>query len=126
MKYIIFSHPTFPGLILGDLKTSSMRPKKNSEHPRFLPGEIVSARVWTGRPYRSPQREFCHIKITETDEVWFDARRGVFLSRGFELDMQRLSRAEGLTPSELVGWFRSECKWEGLWLWHYRFVRVEK
>lgn len=121
MKYIMFSHPTFEPKILAGKKTSTMRPFGNSGNPRYIVGETVSARVWTGKPYRSPQREICHIQITETYDVWFDARIGVFLSKGFQLDMLCLACSEGLTEDELVKWFRSECNGEGMWLWRYRF-----
>ena len=126
MKFIMFSHPSFPCKIVSGIKTSTMRPVGVSCKPRYLPGETVSARTWTGKAYRSPQKEFETILIYSCDYIWFDAKGGRFLSMGFEMDIAKLAASEGLTQTDLVKWFRSGFRGRGRWLWMYSFGVAQK
>ena len=66
--------PQFEPLILSGRKPHTIRPKRKIS---LKVGQPLSLRVWTGLPYRSPQREFhsanvqkvCAIRIDSVDIV---------------------------------------------------------
>jgi uncharacterized protein YqfB (UPF0267 family) len=58
--------PRWKPLILGGQKTNTIRPPKKR---KLQPGDILSARVWTGKAYRSDQEEFAHIEVVAADLV---------------------------------------------------------
>lgn len=45
--------------ILDGSKDTTIRPHRKDGKPRAKPGQELSIRVWTGKPYRSKQREIC-------------------------------------------------------------------
>jgi len=56
----------FKDLILAGKKCTTIRPR--GKH-RPQPGEARSLRVWTGRPYRSPQAVFATVVLREVVDV---------------------------------------------------------
>lgn len=68
MNVILFQ-PRFEPLILAGTKTTTIRPTRRDGRPRARSGEQVSLRVWSGLPYRSPQREVGQALVTEVSGV---------------------------------------------------------
>ena len=56
--------PQFEPLILSGRKPHTIRPKRKIP---LKVGQPLSLRVWTGKPYRSPQREFMKAVV---EKVW--------------------------------------------------------
>lgn len=52
--------PQFEPMIVSGRKVHTIRPKRKVP---LRPGQPLSLRVWTGKPYRSPQREFLSAKV---------------------------------------------------------------
>ncbi|HEU4344083.1 MAG TPA: ASCH domain-containing protein [Candidatus Binatia bacterium] len=59
--------PEFAEAIASGRKTSTIRPFPRGRLPRI--GELISLRVWTGRPYRSKQREIGRGVISQVEWV---------------------------------------------------------
>lgn len=100
--------PQFEPLILAGTKIHTIRPT-----PKRLPqiGEEFVGFVWTGKPYRSPQREFFQSTVTEvkTFEIagdcwtWINDRRLKTLSSADAFAVN-----DGFTNyAALLDWFRA-------------------
>lgn len=76
MNVILFQ-PQFEQPILAGVKNATIRKRRKDGRPRAKDGETISLRVWTGRPYASPQREFCQrvVKFTFPVQV---SERGIY------------------------------------------------
>lgn len=61
MRFIMFQQ-RFENAITSGKKDQTIRQKSKRQ---YMVGEVVSLRVWTGRPYMSKQREFAQAQITE-------------------------------------------------------------
>ncbi len=68
MNVFLFQN-RFEGPILSGVKTSTIRAPRRDGKPRAIVGEIASLRVWTGRPYASPQRELLQVRVKEVFAV---------------------------------------------------------
>lgn len=68
MNVILFQ-PRFEQSIVTGRKLHTIRPHRRDGRPRARFGEALSLRVWTGLPYRSRQREFAQVVVTDTDTV---------------------------------------------------------
>lgn len=67
--------PQFEPMILSGRKPHTIRPKRKVP---LRPGQLLSLRVWTGKPYRSKQREFAKAKVTKVVSFalgYFDAMK---------------------------------------------------
>lgn len=69
----------------------------------------ISLRVWTGKPYRSKQREF--LRLTKEDGIGIEQlfyHSGVFHIMQGDLPICLISKNDGLLPSELKEWFKMD------------------
>lgn len=62
MNVFLFQN-RFEAPILSGVKTSTIRAPRRDGKPRAIVGEIASLRVWTGRPYASPQDELIQVRV---------------------------------------------------------------
>jgi hypothetical protein len=105
MKYITFK-PEFVARIHQRVKVSTIRPTR-----RLEPGDRVSLRIWTGKPYRSKQKEFGQAIILEINRVIFVnpfevACEGRFLTAS---ECVTLAHQEGFnTGVEMFQWFEKQ------------------
>lgn len=83
MSVILFQ-PRFEPLILAGTKTTTIRPPRRDGRPRARLGETVSLRVWSGLPYRTPQREVARAEVV-----------AVFPVRVWRGGIERLDLPEG-------------------------------
>jgi hypothetical protein len=94
--------PQFAEMVERGEKCQTIRPT-----PKRLPepGDVISLRCWTGKPYRSKQRVLREATITKTLPV-FVTEEGVRLC-GLELhDPESFARADGFEDMPaLVEWF---------------------
>lgn len=77
---------------------------------RFKPGDMVSLRVWSDKPYRSKQIEFAQVEIKKTwdieiNEFWFI--NGEMLEHEKVID---LAANDGLTYFDFISWFNIHPK----------------
>lgn len=61
--------PQFEPLIVSGRKPHTIRPKRKIP---LKVGQPLSLRVWTGKPYRSPQREFHTANVQKVHPVTID------------------------------------------------------
>lgn len=99
--------PRFAALVESGAKKQTVRPT-----PARMPksGDRISLRMWTGKPYRSKQREIiastvlyvAKIKLDVFD-MWFD---GVLAS---EAKQEAFAIADGFSSAnEMLDWFENE------------------
>ena len=136
MKVMMFSKESFEADIPAGIKSTTMRPR-HGDTPRFNAGETVSARRWTGKAYRSSQREFAHVRILAATPVIYCCGQFTFRdaeSSVREFDIQELAKTEGFSSwQDLREWFddasdkarrKREIAGFDLPLWLYRFELV--
>lgn len=74
--------PQFEPLIVSGRKPHTIRPKRKIP---LRVGQTLSLRVWTGKPYRSPQREFLRASVEDVKPIVIGRERivlnGVQLTR---------------------------------------------
>lgn len=100
--------PRFEASILDGTKNTSIRPPRKDGRPRATPGETLSIRVWTGRPYRSKQRELCQrvVKFVFPVVVQFAGITRPDLN-GAALVRNRIAKDDGFQNwREMRAWFR--------------------
>lgn len=96
--------PQFEPLIVSGRKYHTIRPKRKIP---LRVGQPLSLRVWTGKPYRSPQRQFheTDVKKVVAVEIGMDA----ILVAGVELSLEAqnsLAYHDGFADVEcLRNWF---------------------
>lgn len=91
-------------LVLTGQKKQTVRPK-----PKRIPvnGDILDARMWTGKPYRSKQKFLCDAIIRETALVEIVAE-GIWLSeRKLNCnEIWKFAKDDGFnTPQDMIDWF---------------------
>lgn len=59
----------FEEAVVSGRKPHSIRPDRRDGRPRARVGEALSLRVWTGKPYRSQQREIARAVVTEVERL---------------------------------------------------------
>lgn len=110
--------PNFEPPIVAGIKIHTIRPP--AKRP-ILPGMELSLRVWTGKAYRSPQREILRTVVTEVEGIRIH-RDGVEFSPGTlrvfwccESNRKRRPRLEQLARNdgfqsweEMRAWFENE------------------
>lgn len=77
---------------------------------RFKPGETVSLRVWSGKPYRSKQIEFAQVEAKkvwdiEISEFWFINETILEHDK-----VKELAANDGLAYADFVSWFKIHPK----------------
>lgn len=120
-------------LIKGDgyLKSTAIReikPQTIRNGSRFSPGEMVSLRVWEGRPYHTDQIEFAQVEVKQTWSIEINNRFGAGsfevvingvvyaqLHFGNDKDLNRdglitLAKNDGLELDDFVSWFNMHPK----------------
>lgn len=80
---------------------------------RYKPGDMVSLRVWAGRPYRSKQIEFAQVEVKkvwsiEINEFWFI--NDLILEHDQVID---LASNDGLAYDDFINWFKIHPKKQG-------------
>ena len=97
--------PVFELLILSGRKVHTIRPTRKIP---LRVGQPLSLRVWTGKPYRSPQREFMRAQVEKVETIRVDFHncmyvRGVALSL---VEQNRLAWHDGFeTAADMLCWF---------------------
>jgi len=96
--------PKFAGLVLSGEKCQTVRPI-----PKRMPkpGDTISLRCWTGKPYRSKQRILRDAEISRVEFVEISHDRIVIAGRKLTPDGEwAFSRADGFnTPQDMLDWF---------------------
>jgi hypothetical protein len=75
-------------------------------------GDECSFRVWTGKPYRSPQQEFCrkviHVQKCEVRFLNFKPGFGFYRNNGAWTHIPNciLAKNDGLSEAEFERWFK--------------------
>jgi hypothetical protein len=90
---------------------------------RFKPGEMISLRVWSDKPYRSKQIEFAQmevkkvwgIEIYQNEEYWVFTLNGKQVGwdvPDFNVDqfVDELAKNDGLTTVDFLNWFSMHPK----------------
>lgn len=94
----------FAPLVASGQKTQTIR-----KSARCNPGDVLSLREWTGKPYRSKQRVLREAKATEIHSVVISGQ-AMFLDM-YGLCIERkdiLARADGFTNwDEMRDWFEA-------------------
>ena len=100
MKTILFQ-PRFAALVVAGTKRQTVRPTRRY---KLIIGEAISLRVWTGKPYRSPQKELLPTTIRAVSPVYI-SRGGVFIGKSAG-DGEAFARADGFASfAALCDWF---------------------
>lgn len=90
---------------------------------RFKPGDMVSLRVWSDKPYRSKQIEFAQVEVKKTWKfiiypVWDDyyvdvgAYPGLPFCRSCE-GLRAIATNDGLSIEDFISWFAIHPKKKG-------------
>lgn len=104
-----------------DLDTGFLQPKHHTirevknDKKRWKTGDMASLRVWSGKPYRSPQITIApDVQLTVKDieihklwKVWIDGVKLDPVQIGF------LAQNDGLTYVDMVGWFSKSSPFSG-------------
>lgn len=110
MNVFVFQN-RFEAPILAGRKPHTIRGHRRDGKPRARVGETISLRVWTGKPYRSKQREFARAVVTAVFPVRiYDCGIQLHATRREVLwyGQQRIARQDGFAGfTEMLEWFRS-------------------
>lgn len=89
--------PQFEPLILSGVKTHTIRPpRKGRRWAEVLPpGTRISLRVWTGKPYRSKQREIKQVSVKFVFPVEVRSKGLWRLDRNHPLSTRKISHGDG-------------------------------
>lgn len=75
---------------------------------RFKPGDMVSLRVWSDKPYRSPQIEFAQVEVKKTWDIkiaightWWSFH----IDNKLINDVEPIAINDGLTIDDFIEWF---------------------
>lgn len=76
---------------------------------RWREGDFFSPRVWTGKPYASPQSQFApNIQIKKIWDVEFDGDGCLWIYSDKEKGpgvLRRVAKNDGLSLTDLIAWF---------------------
>jgi len=124
-RFVRMFQPQFSPKVEDGSKCQTVRPK-----PKIMPkpGDTISCREWTGKPYRSKQRVLRESTITQIQTIWFNgvtillddpkAEKGL-LSREVE---EGFARADGFENLKAMSdWFATNhgLPFEGIVIkWH--------
>jgi hypothetical protein len=105
MKVMMFQG-RFEALIAEGRKLQTIRPFRRNP---LKVGEELSLRVWTGKPYRSPQREIAQVVVARVRIVQIEADRvSVWIPEGWRpIPFPReFAKSDGFGSwEELAAWF---------------------
>lgn len=112
----------YVGLLKGDY-LNSMDVREIKHHTirpgsRFKPGDMVSLRVWSDKPYRSKQIEFAQVEVKKVRGIEIKIINGVI---GITVDGKtmmgvagpRIAKNDGLEWLDFVNWFNIHPKKKG-------------
>jgi hypothetical protein len=100
---VVMFQPQFEGKIISGVKWHTIRPRGKR---RLLVGREISLRVWTGKPYRSKQREFLKATISVLVPVCVHEKGVRRTDTGFELDRVWVAIRDGFDSwREMKEWF---------------------
>lgn len=85
---------------------------------RYKPGDMVSLRVWSDKPYRSKQVEFAQVEVKKTWEITISygnysidtIQQGSFIPN---CDLEKLANNDGLHVDDFWSWFNIHPKKQG-------------
>lgn len=85
-RHVRMFKPQFAPLVEAGTKCQTVRPK-----PKRMPspGDRISLRMWTGKPYRSKQRLLRESEIVQVQRIWFN---------GVTILLDDLKAENGLLP----------------------------
>lgn len=100
--------PQFAGLVMSGQKCQTIRPI-----PKRMPksGDRIILRMWTGKPYRSPQRTLLETNVSKVHPVQILGNGGIILDgRLLTLDQEwTFAKHDGFnSPKDLFDWFNTE------------------
>lgn len=94
--------------ILDGVKNATIRKRRRDGKPRAKDGETISLRVWSGRPYGSPQREFCRRVVKFTFPVQVSQKGFYRPDLGYWLVRERMAKSLGFKNwSEARAWYEA-------------------
>lgn len=113
--------PQFAPLVEAGMKLQTVRPR-----PKRMPkpGDKISLREWTGKPYRSKQRVLKESTITKVESVKFTRLHRVQFEDGILSceDEWAFAKADGFeSPAAMFAWFEANhgLPFEGVVIhWH--------
>lgn len=77
---------------------------------RFKPGDIVSLRVWSDKPYRSKQIEFAQVEVKKVWEIEISAFWFINNSILEHEKVIELAKNDGLEYDDFISWFNIHPK----------------
>ena len=100
-RFVRMFKPQFADLVATGKKCQTVRP-----YPKRMPqpGDAISLRAWTDKPYRSKQRILCESTITEVGIVTIDDYS--ITVKGFAEPVEDFAKDDGFESfEEMVKWF---------------------
>lgn len=127
-EYFLSGHPrageptTFCEKI-GSVKIHTIRPNFGLWQKRFSEIEAgracLSVRQWTGKPYRSPQKEL--LRLDRSNGIGIqrvDFSQSSLMVDGIQFDFETVAKNDGLLPDDFAHWFSANPK-ESLAMIHF-------
>jgi hypothetical protein len=108
-SFVRLFKPRFAALVEAGTKTQTVRPT-----PKRMPkpGDIISLRTWTGKPYRSKQRTLRESVITRVALMRIDAKRYIWTQVNplkWQTEDSTFARLDGFADeAEMCDWFAHE------------------
>ncbi len=103
---VVMFKPEFEAPTVVGTKRHTIRPPRKRQIPT---GATLSLRVWTGLPYRTPQREFLRVPFDRSDEITIHSDFVVITRReGTDIEVLRLA-----SPASL----HALAQADGFWGW---------
>lgn len=107
-RFVRMFKPQFAELVRNGIKTQTIRPTP-TRMPQ--PGDIIDCRMWSGRPYGSPQVKIKDFAISSVRPISIH-RKGGFVTVGFDeiaFRRENFARADGFKDwVEMRDWFQSQ------------------
>lgn len=106
-SFVRMFKPQFAALVESGAKCQTVRPT-----PKRMPkpGDKISLRAWTGKPYRSKQRVLRESLLTKVQTIDITAEGWVWLNDmriKTRRDFESFAKADGFdSPEAMLAWFR--------------------
>ncbi len=106
-RFVRMFQPRFARLVEAQVKLQTVRPT-----PKRRPqvGDILDAREWTGKPYRSKQRLLLESRIIEVKEIEIYGSNIFLNGRRLTSDLRELfAQQDGFADfAEMAAWFQAQ------------------
>ncbi len=105
-NFVRLFQPRFAELVASGRKLQTVRPVPR-RRPR--PGDTLSLRAWSGKPYRSPQRILATAEVESVCDLTLDADELTIDGHPINLARDTFARVDGFADfADMVAWFRAQ------------------